>query len=103
VSKKSNTEAPTPRPEPVVIRHVKWRRQTDDPQIFPCADTNQFGRLAKLPRGTLIFIPEDVDYGPKSDEFTADAYGNGIPLPEIAKAILDQVHVMLRNIAEGRR
>jgi hypothetical protein len=54
----------------VVIEGVKWRRQPEDPQIYPAADTDQFGKLPALNRGTLIFIPDPEDHGPVRDRFS---------------------------------
>lgn len=52
----------------VVIKHVKWRRQSQDPYYYPAADTDQFSKLPALNRGTLIFIPADEDYGAQRDD-----------------------------------
>lgn len=55
-------------PKPIIIRHVKW--QTLEGYVVPTGNTTQIPKLASLPRGTLIFVPEDEDYDEERDEFS---------------------------------
>lgn len=52
----------------IVIPHVKWRKNSVDPHYYPAADTDKFSELVKLPRGTLVFIPAEEDYGATSQD-----------------------------------
>lgn len=59
---------PPEKPRPVIIRHVKWVCAGE--ASVPSANTTQLERLPELPRGTLIFVPEDEDYDSEPDEFS---------------------------------
>jgi hypothetical protein len=61
---------PPVNPQPVIIRHVKWEHLME--RVAPCARTSQFDKLPELPRGTLIFVPEDEDYEAERDEFSKE-------------------------------
>lgn len=67
-------EVPPPEnPNPVVVRHVKWRSLGE--RVIPTGNTTQLEKLPLLARGTLIFIPEEDDYGEERDEFSREPAG----------------------------